>query len=95
MTLSDELMDIPGSQPNFLDALGESEAVRVADCSLPGSQEGHFVAIQSWISGMARSQGMLGGVLCRTGGGTDRYLVVTLWRDQASQQGYVEDIFPS
>ena len=87
MTLFDELMDIPGSQPNVLKALGESEAVRVADCSLPGSQEGHFVAIQSWISVMARSQGMLGGVLCRTGGGTGRYLAVILWPDQASQQG--------
>ncbi|MCH7997568.1 MAG: YdbC family protein [Chloroflexi bacterium] len=96
VTLFGDMIAMPGSRGMILDALEEGKIIRVADCTLKKGREGHFLEMQrdSWIPGMGKAEGMLGGMFWRVRDGGDRYLVTTVWQDRTSHQAYIDNIFP-
>jgi heme-degrading monooxygenase HmoA len=94
------LVRMRGAAASIAAAAGEAGFLRVADCRVPRERRGHFVnaQISVWEPGMAKTQGQLGGAFAVIDGADgeddDRYLVTTLWHDEAAHRAYVTDVQP-
>ncbi len=68
--------------------------VRVADCHVHPERVAHFIQVQRevWAPGMAACAGMLGGWFGRAERG-ERFLVVTLWENEACHEAYASGPF--
>jgi heme-degrading monooxygenase HmoA len=94
------LFDVIGVMPGRCDSLNRALALgavlRVADCAVRDDRREHLVEVQRsvWMPGMARADGMLGGVFGRVRGADARYLVATLWQDKEAHARYVAECLP-
>lgn len=86
------LMGMPGEFENLVEAVGQGQYLRVADCQVKAENIEHFCKSQQdiWIPGMKNSEGMLGGYFNRGVREPDRFLVTTLWVDSESHRKYSE-----
>lgn len=87
--------DISGLHPDLCSAMGRSEFLRVADCSLRPGREAHFRQVQSdiWNPAMVATGGMAAGAFSRSLRDDDRFLVTTLWESEQSHAIYLRDAF--
>lgn len=91
--LYQSLFDI--TDTSFVEALAHSSFLRVAICDVEQGNEKQFLHMQEtvWNPGIARVEGMMGGVVGRSLS-SNRYIVLSLWKDVAAHQHYVKEIFP-
>lgn len=91
--LYQSLFDI--TETSFLDALAHSSFLRIAICDVKQESEKQFLHMQEtvWNPGIARAEGMMGGVVGRSLS-SNRYIVLSLWKDAAAHNQYVKEIFP-
>lgn len=91
--LYQSLFDI--TDTSFVEALAHSSFLRVAICDVEQCNEKQFLHMQEtiWNPGMARTEGMMGGVVGRSLS-SNRYIVLSLWKDAAAHRLYVKEIFP-
>lgn len=92
-----ELLPMPGDCASIGEAIGGASLLRVADCTVhPGRAESFIEAQRTvWQPGMAAAPGMLAGSFGCVEGADDRFLVATLWTDQAAHDGYARDMLPA
>lgn len=95
VTLAQGLLILPGEAVGIGAALRTTGLLRVADCRVRGGRVPHFVRAQMrvWAPGMAGCSGMLGGRFSAVEADEGRYLVTTLWADEASHEAYREGPF--
>lgn len=79
----------------FVEALAHSSFLRVAICDVKQESEKQFLHMQEtvWNPGIARAEGMMGGVVGRALS-SNRYIVLSLWKDANSHKQYVKEILP-
>ncbi len=96
VTVADAVVRMPGAAASLRDAIAAAGVLRVADCKVGPGRRDHFVGAQleTWTPEMAEADGMLGGIFSVAHGDPSRYLVTTLWRDQAAHATYVRDRLP-
>ncbi|ENQ3106453.1 YdbC family protein [Bacillus cereus] len=83
------------SETPFVEALAHSSFLRIAICDVKQESEKQFLHMQEtvWNPGMERAEGMMGGVVGRSLS-SNRYIVLSLWKDEAAHRHYVKEIFP-
>jgi heme-degrading monooxygenase HmoA len=96
VTLFESLFDIYGLYNEIYKSLVKGQILRVADTIVHDNREEHFIEVQKeiWNPGMNKASGMYSGVFSKVSNATNRYLVTTLWKDEISQQLYVENTLP-
>ncbi|MGG2015341.1 DUF4937 domain-containing protein [Bacillus sp. S10(2024)] len=79
----------------FVEALAHSSFLRVAICDVKQESEKQFLHMQEtvWNPGIARAEGLMGGIVGRSLS-SNRYIVLSLWKDEAAHRHYVKEIFP-
>lgn len=78
--------------------LGKGKIIRIASCIVQDEKEEYFELMQKeiWNKGMSKSNGMLAGVFCKgEKNNRNKYLVVSLWKNEISHQKYVENTLPT
>jgi len=95
VALAHSVVAMPGDADSFADAMAGATFLRLADCNVHNARVSHFVRAQLtvWAPGMAACEGMLGGRFSASVDRAGRYLVSTLWRDEADHQAYVNGPF--
>ncbi|MBO8172251.1 MAG: YdbC family protein [Bacillaceae bacterium] len=95
--LYERLFDIPGGVSHLQGALDKGTLIRMADPLIYRERIPHFVDTQKkiWNPGMAEAEGMLAGVFGVEKENERRFLVATLWKDEASHMAYVQNMFPT
>ncbi|MDM5188696.1 YdbC family protein [Bacillus sp. DX4.1] len=85
------------TETSFTEVIPNSSFARIAICDVKNGDDQQFLHVQEtvWNIGMERSEGMLGGVVGRSLTKPNRYLVLSLWKDEESHRYYVEEIFPA
>lgn len=80
----------------FTHAIEQSSFVRAAVCDVKNGSDQHFLHVQEmiWNKGMEKSEGMLGGVVGRSLTNSNRYVVLSFWKNELLHQRYVKEIFP-
>jgi heme-degrading monooxygenase HmoA len=96
VALFDAIGEMPGRCGGLPRALALGTVLRIADCAVRDDRREHFLEVQrsAWMPGMARAEGMLGGVFSQGRAGNTRYLVPTLWEDREAHARYVGECLP-
>ena len=79
---------------DLTESVGMGSYLRIADCQVTKEKRAAFEQEQQaiWNPGRAECGGMKAGVFAKD---LDRYLTVSLWKDEAAHQYYVEKKLPS
>lgn len=79
----------------FTEGLKQCSFARVAICDVKEGKENQFLHVQEtvWNKGMSEQEGMLGGIVGKSLLDTNRYIVLSLWRDERAHQNYVDGAF--
>lgn len=79
----------------FTEGLNQCSFVRAAICDVEKGKENQFLHVQEtvWNDGMSKQDGMLGGIIGKSLSDTNRYIVLSLWKDKRAHQNYVDGAF--
>lgn len=79
----------------FVEALAHSSFLRIAICDVKQESEKQFLHMQEtvWNPGVTSAEGMMGGIVGKSLS-SNRYIVLSLWKDAAAHSQYVKEIFP-
>ena len=92
VVLCEVLLEMPGDRPRIDEAVAPAGFLRTADCRVRPGRSASFLATQRsvWLPGMKAAGGMLAGSFAAIDGSDRRYLVATLWADEAAHARYVQ-----
>lgn len=79
----------------FTEGLAKCYFVRAAICDVEAGKENQFLHVQEtvWNEGVSKQDGMLGGIVGKSVSEKNRFIVISLWKDEHAHQKYVEGDF--
>jgi heme-degrading monooxygenase HmoA len=91
VVLCESRLEMRGLKPRIDEAVASAGFLRTADCRVRPGRSASFLQMQQsvWLPGLKAAGGMLAGSLAAIDGSDRRYLVATLWADEASHARYV------
>jgi heme-degrading monooxygenase HmoA len=91
------LVEMPGERASLPQAVPAGSFARISDCTVHASRRSHFVEahLRIWRPGLSRVAGLLYGTLWAFDDRPNRFLVASLWDDEASHAGYVGKTMPA
>lgn len=90
------LVEMPGQCDTLPEAVAEGRFARISDCSVHASRRSHFIDahLRTWRPGLAGVAGLLCSTLWSFDSRPNRFLVVSLWDDEASHASYARQVMP-